>query len=81
MPIGSFENQDHTFFRIMVQNWLFGWYMVKLMSDNLLGIYFKGGENWHKTSLVKSEFSKSCICSVSTCWSLGLTCVHPFQSE
>lgn len=68
-------------FRIMVENQLFGWYMVKLMSDNLLCIYFKVGENWHKISLVKSEFSKTLVCSVSTFWSLGLTCVHPFQLE
>lgn len=51
------------------------------MSDDLLGVYFKVGENWHKASLVKSEFSKTSVCSISTCWSLRLTCVHPFQSE
>lgn len=74
----SFTNQDQTVFSIMVQNHPFGWHLVKLMSDCFLGTYFKVGEDWQRTRSVKSEFSKTQICSNYVCWSLELTCIHPF---
>lgn len=66
----------------MFQNQLFGWHLVKLMSNRSLGVYLKNVRIGKRAlSSVRSEFSKTCICSVSAHWLLGLTCIHLFPSE
>ena len=51
------------------------------MSDNLLDIYFKVGENWQKTNSIKSRTLQQTLCLL--CFCIRVTCwhVHLFESE